>query len=468
MELFRLFGSVIIDDKKALSSLKNQEKNAKKVSAAYKQFGQDAVNAGKALAAGLAIATTAATALVVKFADVTSEISDNSKKVAMSAEEYQKWTYAAKQSGMEQETLLGLMKRQQTSFANARTGSKKLADAYKKLNIDVSKLTSEQGFEAVIKSLAEMTDETERNAIANVIFGKSYADLTPLLKEGADGIDALRQRAEELGIVISDEAVAAGDKFGDTMDDLKAIFAGIGYQLATELLPYFQQFADWVIAHKEDIKKFTTEVITKLGDALQKVADWIFDIVNDKDKAKEALDTIKNFIVWFTGAALISALATHPIITIVGALATLITFKDQFAELYKNMTPSNRVLTQLGALALAIGGVLVAATMGAAAIPIGVGMAALALALGAVIAKGEESLNAGKTSWKPQSTAEINASSWQYGSNQINPDAYKFKSNETDAISKAVEKGLKNVKIVLDDKQVGAFVNKQVLIGLDK
>lgn len=200
--------------------------------------------------------------------DNASAISDNSKKAGVSAEEYQKWTYAAGLAGVEQEKLTALMVKQQTSFANATDGAKTQAEAYEKLKINIQGMTSGDAFNAVLRALAETKDETERNSIANDIFGKSYADLVPLLSEGADGMDKLKQEASDLGGVMTDETVEAGDKLGDTMDQVKTILGGVTVAIVEELMPEFQEMADWVVDNKDEIKKLATDTFQKISDVI--------------------------------------------------------------------------------------------------------------------------------------------------------------------------------------------------------
>ena len=200
--------------------------------------------------------------------DNASAISDNSKKAGVSAEEYQKWTYAAGLAGVEQEKLTALMVKQQTSFANATDGAKTQAEAYKKLKINIQGMTSGDAFNAVLRALAETKDETERNSIANDIFGKSYADLLPLLGEGAEGMDKLKQEASDLGGVMSDETVEAGDKLGDTMDQVKTMIGGVTASIVEELMPDLQRMADWVVDNKDEIKKLATDTFQKISDTI--------------------------------------------------------------------------------------------------------------------------------------------------------------------------------------------------------
>lgn len=208
---------------------------------------------------------------VTNVVDAAGEIDDGAKKVGMSAEEYQKWTYAAKMAGIEQGTLSGLMIKQQTAFSNATDGAKIQSEAYQKLKIDIKSMTAADGFNAVLKGLSEVSDETERNSIANDIFGKTYAELLPLLAEGADGMDALKQEAQDLGGVMSDDTVEAGAKLGDSMDQVKTMLDGVTVAIVEELMPEFQEMADWIVDNKDEIKKLATDTFQKVVD----VIGWI-------------------------------------------------------------------------------------------------------------------------------------------------------------------------------------------------
>lgn len=55
----------------------------------------------------------------------------------------------------------------------------------------------------VIDALGEVSNETERDAIAMQLFGKSAQDLNPLIAQGSEGIAALTEEAKRMGAVLS-------------------------------------------------------------------------------------------------------------------------------------------------------------------------------------------------------------------------------------------------------------------------
>lgn len=243
--IFSLFGTIFVDNEAANKSIDDTTKKGEtagtKVGSAFSTIAKGAAAVGTAAIAGATALGGAAMGMVTKVSDTAGEIDDAAKRVGMSAEEYQKWTYAAKLGGMETSKLQGLMVKQQKAFSDAKEGSAGMSQAYQRLGLDIDSFSNAgDSFNSVIDALANMEDETERNALANDIFGKSYADLAPMLAEGSDGIKAWKDEAAELGGVMSNEAVDAGAQMGDTIDRIKTAGEGLFNQLGTALIPIMQ------------------------------------------------------------------------------------------------------------------------------------------------------------------------------------------------------------------------------------
>ena len=235
------------------------------------------------MAIGAGVVGAAVIGMTNKLTETTGAIKDSADRAGMSAEEFQKWAFAAEQSGMSAETLEGAMIKQQKVFAEAKTGSETAGAAYAKLGIDISSIgSSSEAFDQVMAKMAGMTDESERNALANDIFGKSYSELTPLLNEGAAGMDALKQQAVDLGGVMSNDAVASGEALGDTLDQISLIGAGLFNTVATMLMPAVQTFADWVIANSPTIQSTAEGAFNIIAGAIQFVIDnsnWLIPVL---------------------------------------------------------------------------------------------------------------------------------------------------------------------------------------------
>jgi hypothetical protein len=250
LEIFKLFGSIQVDNDKANESIEKTDKKAQNIGSTLLKGVGTAAKWGAGIATAAGAGVTALTGMASKVADTAGAIADSAARAGVTAEAYQQYAYAAKMSGIETSKLDSLMVKSQKSFADAKEGSKALGEAYGRLGIDISSIdNSSDAFDTTIAALAEMSDETERNALANDIFGKSYADLAPLLNEGAAGIAALKQEAVDMGAVMSNESVAAGEQFGDTMDKIKSAGAGLFNSLGSELIPIAQQFTNMLISN---------------------------------------------------------------------------------------------------------------------------------------------------------------------------------------------------------------------------
>lgn len=340
IELFRLFGSILIDDKDAINSLKNVDNKGKEAKSSLASIADKGAKIGAVIAGAGAVAGGALYAMTNKITDTTGAIKDAADRAGFSAEEYQKWAFAAEQSGMSAEQLEKAMIKQQKAFADAKTGSETMGAAYKALGIDISNISnSSDAFDIVMKKLGDMKDVTERDAIANDIFGKSYAQLTPLLNEGGAGMDALKQKAVDLGGVMSNEAVANGEQLGDTLDQIKLASGGLFNSIATGLLPTIQNFANWVVSNMPTIQSTAGSVFDKLGSAIQFIASNsnilipILVGVAGAFVAMQVIGVINGLMTAYTAftttatgttMSLNAALLANPIGLVIAAIATLI------------------------------------------------------------------------------------------------------------------------------------------------
>ena len=126
----------------------------------------------------------------------------------MSVESLQAYSYAADLVDVSLDTLTGSMAKNVKSMSNAAQGSAKYADAYKQLgvsvtNADGSLRNSEDVYWEVIDALGKVSNETERDALAMQLFGKSAQDLNPLIAQGSAGIAALTDEAHRIASLTS-------------------------------------------------------------------------------------------------------------------------------------------------------------------------------------------------------------------------------------------------------------------------
>lgn len=164
------------------------------------------------------------------------EAGKSAQKVGTSVEKFSALSFAASQSDVSIETLEKSLARLALRLDDAKTGTGAAAEAFKRLNIDPRKFTDPaDALVAIAERFAAMPDGVNKSALAIQIFGKSGADLIPLLNQGASGIRDLTEEARKLGVVFSEEAALAAEQLNDNLDKLRTAGKGASAALATEL-----------------------------------------------------------------------------------------------------------------------------------------------------------------------------------------------------------------------------------------
>lgn len=188
------------------------------------------------LAAGAAVA-----GYTIAQAAAWDETTKTARALGITTEEYTRLTYAADRSGVSQEQLGRGLRSLQSQLAGVAAGSKEAEGNFTRIGVAVR--NSDGGLKTAAQLLPEIADafaamgEAERMAALPRLLGVSGAALTSLLLEGSEGIGALGDRAEELGIVLSSDAGSAAEGLTDAMTDLLGVFRGAGMAIAGEVMP---------------------------------------------------------------------------------------------------------------------------------------------------------------------------------------------------------------------------------------
>ncbi|MHB1035935.1 MAG: phage tail tape measure protein [Pirellulales bacterium] len=211
-----------------------------------KDWGQSVTALGKKMLATGAAALGAMGGAAKVFADMGSQLADMSLRTGASVEALSELGYAAEMSGGDMESLETGLRKMQKTIAGAASGSRSAQDALAKLGIALTTLqdlSPDQQFMLISDRLAKIPNPTQRAAAAMEVFGKSGTRLLPMMAEGARGLDAMRQKARDLGLVMSSEDAAAADAFGDLLDTLwKSMKMGL-FAIGSALAPVLSDLA---------------------------------------------------------------------------------------------------------------------------------------------------------------------------------------------------------------------------------
>lgn len=338
MELFKLLGTIYIDNDKANASLaktanqaegtggklgalsnyvgnlvsKNSELSNSSTSLISSLGGIDAKTV--ALTAGfVALGTAAVKALfdITNEASATLDVIDKmSQRLGMSTKTYQEWDYIMKMSGSDIDSMTTGMKKLNETVLSAMDGTEKSIESLLKLHIvpdELENLSQEEAFELVVERFQEMEDGAEKAALANEIFGKTGTNIIPLLNSEAGTIDQLKNKANDLGLVFDEQAVSMGAEYGDALQSMKDAFAAIGTSIGIQLMPYFKEFVDWVTQNIPKIRQIIENLFTIISDGIKALSpilktlgtaiSAILDIVTSVTSGiKYVVDGITSFI----------------------------------------------------------------------------------------------------------------------------------------------------------------------------
>lgn len=253
-----------------------------------------AKNVKRALTTVVTISTVTIGALAllgrasIKTAD---NIGKTAKAVGLSAETLQELRFAAAQTGVEVRGLDDSVKRFNRRVGEfATSGGGPAALAIKTLGIEIRDTngavrSSEAIFIDTVDAMSKMESQAQRAAIAAQLFGDDFGPkLTPLLDQGVDGIARLREEARSLGIVLSNETVAAAERAEDTFNRLDALIRG-------QVTKAFAENADAIADATEAMIAFVVESF-KAFNALRK----FFGVETEEETLRERIASLTDRI----------------------------------------------------------------------------------------------------------------------------------------------------------------------------
>ena len=314
----------------SLAKLKNEAKatgdqmnkssiDVEKLANATKKAGEVALSATQALVnftvQGVKVMTGAvlsASAAIVKLAKDAGTLADDlntlASKTGLSTEQLQQFQYASELIDVDVDTLASSLKKLTSSMSTASKGSGDAYETFKSLgvefkNADGTLRDSSEVFNETIKALGNMANETERDATAMKLFGKSATELNPLIEGGVDTLEEMGQRAKDLGLILSQDTLDGANKFNDALDKIKAngqgLFNVIGGEIASSFAPelenvntYFEDIIQKLTGALEEggFEGFIDELSVTLSDVITKAIEKLPDI------AKGVMTLIKKIV----------------------------------------------------------------------------------------------------------------------------------------------------------------------------
>lgn len=183
----------------------------------------------------------------IETAQLADEILTLSTVTGLSTDTIQEFNYASELIDVSTDTMTSAMSRMIRSMNQARDGGNETSEAFKKLGLRVADSRgnlkdSEEMFYAVIDALGQVRNETERDAIAMQIFGKSAQELNPLIEAGSQRLRELGEEAQKMGYVMDSNTLESFGKLDDAMQIFENQSQAFKNSIAMVMLPVLTEF----------------------------------------------------------------------------------------------------------------------------------------------------------------------------------------------------------------------------------
>lgn len=259
------YGSLVV---KFSADLAELQKDVRRVTTQIsREFDAAKTGINRALGTlGVGIGVAGFSAIVKNAINAQDELYKLSQRVGVSVESLSELKYAGQLSDVSIEALSGSLAKFNKAMAETREGTGEAGVAFRALGISVTNSSGQlRQTDAVFADIAEafagMEDGAGKTAIAMRIFGRSGAELIPLLNQGKDGLKAAADEAKKFGIVISTDAAKAAEALNDNLTRLATAFEGLKISILNSAMP---ALSDWIEANVEAIK-----IAGGLGEALR-------------------------------------------------------------------------------------------------------------------------------------------------------------------------------------------------------
>lgn len=286
---------------------------------------------------GINMAVNGLKNLAGKFTELglkADDLNTLSKQSGFSTAELQKMEYAADVIDV---SVDDIVKSGQKMKKNMISNSEDTQAAFSRLGVSVIDSNgqlrdSNTVFYEVLDGLSKVANETERDTLAMLIFGKSADSLAGIVDDGGAALRQLGEEAENVGAVLSQDTLDSANEFNDAMDRVKStatgafaqVGAGIANELAPQLEAFVTQFQEWMKSEEGQI--FLQNIADGIASIISVLAIVVNFIVSNADIIIPIFSAIAAAILaWNVAQAILNlTMLASPITWIILAIAALI------------------------------------------------------------------------------------------------------------------------------------------------
>lgn len=286
--------------------------------------------------AGATAGATALAAMTTEQVKLANELSKTAQVANTSVAAIQKYTFAAKAAGIEQDKLADIFKDTQDKVGDfLSTGGGELQDFFKNVapqaNLTADALRKMSGPEA-LQAMYNAMDKANLSQSEMVFYMEGIADeassLIPLLADGGAGFKLWADTAENAGAVMDEKTIRASQELRASTDLLNLSYQGVKNQLTQALIPVLSDLAGDLV--KDANLKNQAKAA---GDGLATSFKFI---------AKTGLGAVATFDMMGT--------ALGGLLAMIGQLGNGVDWNSPYAffQMGKNFLANNKAAAQIG------------------------------------------------------------------------------------------------------------------------
>jgi len=213
-----------------------------------------------ALVAGATAASAAAFKLATSAARYGDEVAKTSRALGISTDDLQRYRFAFDRVGVSQQEADSALNRFNRTLGQASQGIGKGAQVMNMLGIairgpDGQMRSMSEIMPEVITQLRGITNEAQRAAITQELFGRGSANLVANLEGGGEQLKALGREFDALGGGLSGPQALAAEAFTDSMTNMQTAMKSLRLEVGARFMPIFQtlieSFTDFLTLNRE-------------------------------------------------------------------------------------------------------------------------------------------------------------------------------------------------------------------------
>lgn len=337
-EEYRKLQREIIETESKVKTFEGQLKkigqvNLRAASEKFKEIGASLDSAGQKMrgvsmaAAGVVAALGAAS---VKAGVAADDLNTLSKVTGISTGDLQKYSYAADLVDVSTEAIAKSTTKLKKNMLGALDGTNDQAQYFKQLGIEItnsdgSLRDANDVFQDTITALGQMENETERDAIAMALMGKSATELNPLIADGGETYKMVSDTLKKYNLdYVDQDTLNKANEFNDSIDTMKLLgsvaFAQVGSALASTLAPALEKVVDLVGRFAEWLGNLDPKILTVVG-AIAAVVAAIAPVLIVLGKVSMGISAILSLMA--TVGPVIAGIA-GPIGIVIGVIAAIV------------------------------------------------------------------------------------------------------------------------------------------------